>query len=76
MTYYTIVPPDELLSDDESAHTVMMIRRGQVTMEVELVSGSLGSIRRIYSSDPEVYLDVGLQPGTIIPIGLADYLPK
>jgi hypothetical protein len=76
MTYYTIVPLDELLADGESTQAVMLIQRGQITMEVEPVSGSLGSIRRIYSSDPEDYLDARWQPGNIVAIEFADYLPK
>jgi len=67
MMFYTITPVEEIF-DELFADNVprFEIIRGGLSMQVEQVGNTQGRIVRLFSTDPQDYLNPAWQPGMLI----------
>jgi len=65
LIFYTIVPIEELLSEEEDRSLVTATLNGRAVM-VEPLGEGKARIERLLSTDPDDYLDGGLGPGNVV----------
>ncbi len=65
MIFYTVVPIEDIL-DDEEERMLVPASAGGCTMLVEPLGEGRGRIERILSTDPHHFLTPELQPGSIV----------
>ncbi len=67
MLLYTVLPVDDVLEGiDAVPEATMMLRLGDLDLEVEKYEGFQVKVVRILSTDPQHYLLPHCQPGSII----------
>ena len=71
MLLYTVLPVDDVLEGiDAVPEATMMLRLGDLDLEVEKYEGFQVKVVRILSTDPQHYLLPHCQPGSIIRMNL------
>jgi hypothetical protein len=70
--FYTIVPDELLLDGFHAERRFITIFRGGLLMEVEPVEAPYARLLRIFSTDPQDYLDPRWQPGSTVSLTAHD----
>ena len=69
MLIYTIVPIEEVLKGlEDSRRELIDIEINGIPIQVERTSPTSGQIVRVFSSEPQDFLDPNLQPGITVPL--------
>jgi len=66
MVIYTLVPPELLIYDDSVKPQFKEIRIGEVALQIEDQKDGTAKVVRMISSNPQDYLDIKFQPGTVL----------
>lgn len=66
MIYYTVVPMEYVLEEQEDERSLVHAAVNGCPVLVEPLGEGRGRIERILSTDPSQYLTLGLQPGSIV----------
>ncbi|TXK81924.1 YlzJ-like family protein [Paenibacillus sp. N3.4] len=67
MIHYSVIPMDVIFEGMESFEPrYMEIEQGGVFMQIEPINGFQARIVRLYSCNPQDYLNAHYTPGTII----------
>lgn len=67
MIHYSVIPMDVIFQGmDTFEPKYMEIEHGGVTMQIEPISGFQARIVRLFSCNPQDYLNAQYTPGTII----------
>lgn len=68
MMLYTVMPLEVIFQEEEENGGYRSVNIGGVELEVEEISPGRGKIVRVISTDPCVFLNPSLQPGTQVQI--------
>ncbi|NLO88951.1 MAG: hypothetical protein GX088_01245 [Clostridia bacterium] len=66
MVIYTLVSPELLLYDDSVKPQFKEIKMGEVTLQIEDQKDGTAKVVRLISSNPQDYLNMRFQPGTVL----------
>ncbi len=67
---YTIIPEEELFTEDTGYGVTQCVEFAGVLMEVLAEKGGAFSVVRLLTTDPLCYLDTRFQPGSTISLSL------
>jgi hypothetical protein len=70
--FYTIVPDEWLIDDLHTPRRLITISREGLLMQVEPMEAPYARLHRIFSTDPEDYLDPRWQPGSVVSLTAQD----
>mgnify|MGYP001346298833 FL=1 len=70
MLIYTIAPIEEVLKGlEDTERELIEVEINGIPIQIEMTSPTSGQIVRVFSSDPQDFLDPNLQPGITVPLG-------
>lgn len=70
---YTIIPQEEIWNEDITSTVEQNVTVDGCVMQVQPVDAANGVVTRILSTDPQDFLNLRFQPGSLVPLSQDQY---